>query len=102
MATTIGLILVAAALAWAVLVFNRLVRLRNQMRNAWADIDVQLTRRHDLVPQLVTAVQAYAAHERSVLEAVTTLRGEALGLRSPARLASVEAALERRSAACWH
>ncbi|ANB19326.1 LemA family protein [Dokdonella koreensis] len=95
MATTIGLILVAAALAWAVLVFNRLVRLRNQMRNAWADIDVQLTRRHDLVPQLVTAVQAYAAHERSVLEAVTTLRGEALGLRSPARLASVEAALEQ-------
>ncbi|MEO7199385.1 MAG: LemA family protein, partial [Dokdonella sp.] len=46
-----------ALLVWAVFAFNRLVRLRNQMRAAWADIDVQLTRRHDLVPQLVAAVK---------------------------------------------
>ena len=70
-------VLVLALLAWVVFVFNRLVRLRNQWRTAWADIDVQLQRRHDLVPSLVTAVQAYAGHERSVLEAVTQLRAQA-------------------------
>ena len=84
-----------ALLAWAVIVFNRLVRLRNQVRTAWADIDVQLQRRHDLVPSLVAAVQAYAGHERSVLEAVTQLRGQAVTLRSPAELARVEHALEQ-------
>ncbi len=45
---------------WVVFAYNRLVRLRNQVRTAWADIDVQLTRRHDLVPQLVAAVKGYA------------------------------------------
>lgn len=93
-----SLILIAVAVlaaVWAVVAFNRLVRLRNQMRSAWADIDVQLTRRHDLVPQLVTAVQAYASHERAVLTAVTDLRAEALRQTSPARLAAVEYALER-------
>ena len=89
------IVLVLALLAWAVFVFNRLVRLRNQVRTAWADIDVQLQRRHDLVPSLVTAVQAYAGHERSVLEAVTQLRAQALSLRSPAALAQVEGALEQ-------
>jgi LemA protein len=87
----------AAALmaAWGVLTFNRLVRLRNQMRSAWADIDVQLTRRHDLVPQLVTSVAAYASHEQAVLSAVTELRAEALRQTSPARLGDVESALEQ-------
>ena len=56
-----GLGLLLACLAWAVFAFNRLVRLRNQVRAAWADIDVQLMRRHDLVPQLVAAVRGYAA-----------------------------------------
>lgn len=74
--------------------FNRLVRLRNQMRSAWADIDVQLTRRHDLVPQLVSAVKGYAGHEQAVLAAVTALRAEALEQTSPARLGEVESALE--------
>src|SRR3546814_1979902 len=70
-------ILVAALLAWAVMLFNRLVRLRNQVRTAWADIDVQLTRRHDLVPSLVAAVKGYAGHEAALLEAVTALRARA-------------------------
>lgn len=87
--------IVLLALLWAVLAFNRLVRLRNQARTAWADIDVQLTRRHDLVPQLVAAVQGYASHEGAVLEAVTTLRSQAVALTSPARLGEVEAALEQ-------
>jgi LemA protein len=86
---------VVALPVWAVLVYNRLVRLRNQVRTAWADIDVQLARRHDLVPQLVTAVKGYAGHERALLEAVTHLRGEALAEKSPARLGAVESALEQ-------
>lgn len=87
--------LVLAAVVWPVVVFNRLVRLRNQVGTAWADIDVQLTRRHDLVPQLVAAVKGYAGHERAVLEAVTELRAQAITLTSPARLGEVESALEQ-------
>ncbi len=87
--------LVLAAAVWAVAMFNRLVRLRNQVGTAWADIDVQLTRRHDLVPQLVAAVKGYAGHERAVLDAVTELRTQAMALTSPARLAEVESALEQ-------
>ncbi|WP_202842939.1 LemA family protein [Luteimonas saliphila] len=87
--------LVAALLVWAIMVFNRLVRLRNQVRTAWADIDVQLIRRHDLVPSLVSAVRAYAGHERAVLEAVTELRARALAQQSRSQLAQVEQALEQ-------
>ncbi|HSJ23727.1 MAG TPA: LemA family protein [Longimicrobiales bacterium] len=82
-------------LAWVVYVFNRLVRLRNQMRTAWADIDVQLMRRHDLVPQLVAAVQGYAAHEKGLLQTVTELRAQAVATTSPAQLGTVETALEQ-------
>ena len=90
------LVLIAAALlAWAVFAFNRLVRLRNQWRTAWADIDVQLQRRHDLVPQLVAAVQGYARHEGTLLEAVTALRARALGLQGPKQLGEIEEALEQ-------
>ncbi|MBN1237274.1 MAG: LemA family protein [Gammaproteobacteria bacterium] len=65
------------------------------MRTAWADIDVQLTRRHDLVPQLVTAVKAYAGHERALLETVTELRSRAMQQTSPAQLGEVESELEQ-------
>lgn len=94
--TGIVIILVLLVLAWGVLVHNRLVRLRNQVSTAWADIDVQLTRRHDLVPQLVTVVQSYASHEGAVLESVTALRASAMQLTArPARLGEVEVELER-------
>jgi LemA protein len=89
------LLLVAALAAWAVFAFNRLVRLRNQVRTAWADIDVQLQRRHDLVPSLVAAVQAYAGHESATLQAVSELRTQALAQAGPARLGEVETSLER-------
>jgi LemA protein len=82
-------------LAWAVFAFNRLVRLRNQVRTAWADVDVQLIRRHDLVPSLVTAVQAYAGHEQTVLAAVTELRGQAIAAQAPGKLGAIEVALEQ-------
>jgi LemA protein len=91
----IALLIVAAIAIWLVFSYNRLVRLRNQVRTAWADIDVQLTRRHDLVPQLVSAVRGYASHEQTVLQAVTDLRSQALALKSPARLGEVEMQLEQ-------
>ena len=71
--------LVAGLLIIAVVVlYNRLVRSRNRVSTAWSDIDVQLQRRHDLVPQLVKAVDAYAKYEKATLEAVTQLRAEAM------------------------
>jgi LemA protein len=66
--------------------FNRLIGLRNGVRNAWSDIDVQLTRRHDLVPNLVEAVKGYMGHERETLEAVTQARSQAM--RSGADIAT--------------
>ncbi|HKQ14538.1 MAG TPA: LemA family protein [Steroidobacteraceae bacterium] len=92
--TILSLILAAVAV-WIVFAYNRLVRLRNQVRTAWADIDVQLTRRHDLVPQLVAAVRGYASHEQAVLQAVTDLRSQAVSQQSPAKLGEVETALEQ-------
>ena len=68
------LVAIALLLLAGIVIFNRLVADRNQMRAAWSDIDVQLMRRHDLTPQLVTAVKAYAAHERDALETLTELR----------------------------
>ncbi len=94
MTLAVAAILLALAI-WAVVVFNRLVRLRNQVRTAWSDIDVQLMRRHDLVPQLVSAVRAYAGHERALLEVVTELRAQALAAQSRPGLARIEDQLEQ-------
>lgn len=91
---TIG-VLLTLLVVWGVWAFNRLVRLRNQVSTAWADIDVQLTRRHDLVPSLVAAVKAYAGHESTVLQAVTELRAQAVGMKGPAQLGAVESSLEQ-------
>jgi len=74
------LAIVAVALLYAVVVFNNLVRTRQMANEAWSGIDVQLKRRHDLVPNLVDAVKGYAGHERSVLEQVTQLRSAARAL----------------------
>ncbi len=61
-----------------VVLYNRLIRSRNRVDTAWSDIDVQLQRRHDLIPRLVAAVDQYAKYERATLEAVTELRSEAM------------------------
>lgn len=69
---------------WAILIYNRLVRLKQHVRESWSDIDVQLKRRHDLIPNLVATVRAYATHESDVLEKVVRLRAEAMrDRRSP-------------------
>lgn len=71
-----------------VALYNRLVRLRNQAEEAWAGIDVQLVRRHDLIPNLVETVKGYASHERETLEAVTRARARAVdatGVREQAQ-----------------
>jgi LemA protein len=70
-----GLILTGIA---GIAIYNRLIRSRNRVDTAWSDIDVQLQRRHDLVPRLVNAVDQYAKYERATLEAVTELRSEAM------------------------
>lgn len=72
-----ALVLGLAVAIWAIVIYNRLVRARNLVRAGFADIDVQLQKRHDLVPQLVEAVRAYAGYEQRVLEDVTRLRGTA-------------------------
>ncbi|HEY1475193.1 MAG TPA: LemA family protein [Pseudolabrys sp.] len=76
------LAIVAVAVVYAIVVFNGLVRTRQMANEAWSGIDVQLKRRSDLIPNLVETVKAYAAHERSVLEDVTALRGTARALPS--------------------
>ena len=77
MTTTIVAVLVLIAIT-GVITYNRLIRSRNRVGTAWSDIDVQLQRRHDLVPRLVAAVDQYAKYERATLEAVTELRAEAM------------------------
>ncbi len=75
----IGIGIAAVIVFFVVGLFNGLVRLRNQMKNAWAQIDVQLKRRHDLIPNLVETVKGYATHERETLDSVTQARIQAQG-----------------------
>ena len=74
----VGVVVVIVAL-WLFVTYNGLVKLRNQTKNAWAQIDVQLKRRHDLIPNLVETVKGYAAHERQTFEEVTQARNMAVG-----------------------
>jgi len=92
---TLIIVVLLAVGIWAVVAFNGLVKLRNRVRTAWADIDVQLKRRHDLIPQLVSSVKGYASYERGVLESVTGLRSQALTQTSPRQLGQTETELEK-------
>ncbi|MFM7652787.1 MAG: LemA family protein [Vulcanococcus sp.] len=80
-----ALLLLLAAVVVGVLIYNRMAQLQVQADTAWADIDVQLKRRHDLVPNLVETVKGYAGHERESLEAVVTARSAAVSARGPAQ-----------------
>lgn len=92
MPIVLAIILLAIVVA-GLWLFNRLVRLRNQVRVAWSDVDVQLQRRHDLVPMLVTTVKGYASHEKQLLENVTAERRAAMQANAPATRAAPETAL---------
>jgi LemA protein len=70
----VGLVIVGLIILWVVATYNRLVVLRNRIENAWSQIDVQLRRRFDLIPNLVETVKGYAAHEKTVFEEVTKAR----------------------------
>ncbi len=80
--TTIILIIAGVLVLWFVITYNRFVTLRNRMKEAWADIDVQLKRRYDLIPNLVAIVKGYAAHESGVFERVTEARTRAIGAQT--------------------
>lgn len=87
------LAIVVLVAMFAALIYNRLVRLRNKVEEAWAQIDVQLQRRHDLIPNLVNTVKGYAAHEKSTLEDVTAARAAAVSAQGPAAAGTSEVAL---------
>ncbi len=76
---------IAAIVLWAIGIYNRLINERNRVRNAFAQIDVQLTRRHDLIPNLVEAVKGYMKHERETLEAVIKARNVAVSALDAAK-----------------
>ncbi|HSU12939.1 LemA family protein [Longimicrobium sp.] len=91
----IALVVLAVVVLMVILVYNGLVRLRLQAQNAWSDIDVQLKRRWDLIPNLVESVKGYASHERGTLESVTQARTQAMQAQGagPAQRAQAEAQL---------
>jgi LemA protein len=90
MAGLIVLGLVVLVIVFAIAMYNGLVRLKVQCDNAWADIDVQLKRRYDLIPNLVETVKGYAAHEKGTLEAVINARNAAMSATGPADKAAAE------------
>ncbi len=79
-----------AVLVWGVYAYNRFVRIRTRVDNGWSQIDVQLRRRYDLIPNLVETVKGYAAHEREVFEHVTQARADAIGAQGVDRQARAE------------
>jgi LemA protein len=82
--------LIVGVLLWVAGAYNGLVRLRNQLENAWAQIDVQLKRRHDLIPNLVETVKGYAKHERETFERVTQARNMAISAKTVGERAEAE------------
>lgn len=93
LSSIIVLVLLAAVLAFLLITYNGLVRMRNRVQNSWSDIDVTLKRRHDLIPNLVETARGYMAHERETLESVTSARTQAMssggniGMRAASEIA---------------
>jgi len=85
--------IIAVAILWAIAVFNGLIKLKNRTDEAWSDIDVQLKRRHDLIPNLIETVKGYAAHEKQAFESVTNARAKAISAQGMAEKAKAEDAL---------
>ena len=83
-------VVVLVVVVWPVVLYNRLVALRMRIDNAWSQIDVQLNRRHDLIPNLVETVKGYASHERETLEGVVEARNAGVAAHTPAEQAEAE------------
>jgi len=92
-----ALIIVVAVIVlliiFVIAIYNALIRLRNQVDNAWSQIDVQLKRRHDLIPNLVETAKGYMKHERGTFEAITNARSQAMGAKSVSEASKAEGAL---------
>ena len=91
--TIIIVVVVVLLAAWLIGGYNGLVSLKNRAKEAWADIDVQLKRRYDLIPNLVETVKGYAGHEKTLFENVTKARSVAMGAKTPEEHAAAENAL---------
>lgn len=88
------LIIIAAVIVFYLIsIYNSLIRLRNQVKNAWSQIDVQLKRRHDLIPNLLETVKGYMHHERETLESITKARSQAMSARTVAEKSAAESQL---------
>ena len=81
---------IAVVVIWAIAVYNGLIHLRNRVTEAWSDIDVQLKRRHDLIPNLISTVKGYATHEKDTLQKVTEARVSAMKATAPQEKAQAE------------
>src|SRR3982750_420081 len=89
MLTTLS-VLIVAVLVWAAVSFNLLIRDRNRVAQAWSDVDVQLMRRHDLIPRLVEMVKGYSGYERALLTSLAELRGQSANAGSARERSEVE------------
>lgn len=90
MALIVILIIIAILIVSIISIYNKLVKLRNMVKSSWSDIDVQLKKRFDLVPNLVETVKGYASHEKTVFEKVTEARSLAMKANSPGEMAKAE------------
>ncbi len=96
MVTVIVLVVIIAFIAlFFISIYNSLVKLRNRVKNAWSQIDVQLKRRHDLIPNLIETVKGYMTHERDTLENITKARSQAVAAESVGEKAKAEGELTR-------
>ncbi len=87
------LVIPALLIIFVIGIYNALIRLRNQVDNAWSQIDVQLKRRHDLIPNLVETAKGYMKHERGTFEAITNARSQAMGAKNVAESSKAEGML---------
>ncbi|GMU95877.1 MULTISPECIES: LemA family protein [Ignavibacterium] len=89
----IFLAVIVLIILFFVSIYNALIRLRNQVKNAWAQIDVQLKRRHDLIPNLIETVKGYMTHERQIMENITKYRSQAMNAQTVGEKAQAESLL---------
>ena len=87
------IVVIAILIIWFIVIFNGIVTLRNRTQESWSDIDVQLKRRHDLIPNLIETVKGYAKHEKELFEKVTQARADAINAKGAAEVSDKENAL---------